>query len=162
MNNLRDQLLKAGLVNEKKVRKAQHENRIKRKKQGFKKLEQDKKDKENEWQKQQETKKQEQQNLASEQKEVSSQQESIARIKDIIIQSRIHLGRPGKRLFYFVTRQQKIKMFALPDNVAFKLEKGEHAIAEIPGSRNDKYAIIPRSKALLIKELGPEFVLFLN
>ncbi len=165
MANIRDQLLRAGLVNKKTKQQADTADRRKRKKKKKKK-------------KGEGISESERQQQTYEARIVSEAQENrtraAARNQEIkskeLVDSAAHLVKtsavpdptPGPRRFCFVNRQRKIRWFDLSAPLARKLELGLLAIVESPGDADEPHVLVPADIAERMEALDPELVRFWN
>ncbi|MBN2384691.1 DUF2058 family protein [bacterium] len=162
MGSLRDQLLKAGLVDPKQVKKARHEERQKRKNEGVRQLEHEKKLKEQEWQDRQSQQKADQQHQASVQQQVLQDQQAEHQVRNLIKTSTIGPHWAGNKRFYFTTRNNTISYLAVSEPVAAKLERGEIAIVEAFSDEQDSYVPISAQGARRLGELESDRIRFFN
>jgi RNA recognition motif-containing protein len=91
-----------------------------------------------------------------------SDDEKWERLREMVLEASLKETGFGARRFYFVTRKNKIPFLDLSDELTSRLEKGQAAIVELPGSEPDEYTIVPRSVAQQMKSVDPESVRFLN
>ncbi len=91
-----------------------------------------------------------------------SESEARERIQKMVEDGSLKETGFGARRFYFVTRDKRIPFLDLSDELTGRLEKGQAAIVEVPGSEEDDYTIVPRSVALQMQTIDPESVRFLN
>jgi len=157
MGSLRDQLLKAGLVDKKKIKEAAHEERIKRKTGSFRQLEHEKTLKDAEWTEKQNLQKIEQQKLAGEQKLKQQNEQPEQQVNTIIKETRIGQNWAGNRRFYFSTPENRITYLNVSDTIGAKLERGETSSPASGG-----YFIISATGARRIDKLAPECLRFFN
>lgn len=153
--SLQEQLLKAGLVNEKQVKQAnkqkQKETKLQQKGQLIKEdiadlsikhaqAEKIAKDKE----------------LNRQQQEKVQRKAIAAQIKELIIKNR--LPRLDTEDYYNFVDYKKVKRIAVNDMIREKLTKGNLAIV----SHEGYYELIPRDVALKIQERNPQRIVVLN
>jgi RNA recognition motif-containing protein len=91
-----------------------------------------------------------------------SEEEVRERIREMVEGASLKETGFGARRFYFVTRENKIPFLDLSDELTSRLEKGQAAIVELPGSEVDDYTIVPRAVARQMQSIDPESVRFLN
>ncbi|BCD84255.1 hypothetical protein PSm6_06620 [Pseudomonas solani] len=153
--SLRDQLLKAGLVNEKQVKQAgkqqQKQQRLEKKNQ----VEKDDSQRQAALQAQAEKVARDQE-LNRQQQEKAEQKARSAQIKQLIDSSR--LPKLTTEDYYNFVDDKKVKRIAVNDMVRDKLSRGSLAIVQHGGG----YEIIPRDAALRIQERDPRRILLLN
>ena len=70
--------------------------------------------------------------------------------------------RPGRRRWYFVGRDQRIRWFEVGAEIAWRLEQGSLAIAERPGHADEPYALVPRAIAERLRQIDATFIRFWN
>lgn len=168
MADLRDQLLRAGLVDSKTKQQADTTARRQRKNKKKKK----KKKKEQTPTEQDRQREAYETRLAVEALENRRREAARAKEREAReLESRIaNLAgtwavrelKPGPRRFCFVTRQQKIGWFHVTPPVAWKLESGQLAIVERPGDTDEPHALVPARIAERIEQLDAAYVLFWN
>lgn len=153
--SLRDQLLKAGLVNEKQVKQAgkqqQKQQRLEKKNQ----VEKDDSQRQAALKAQAEKVARDQE-LNRQQQEKAEQKARSAQIKQLIESSR--LPKLTTEDYYNFVDDKKVKRIAVNDMVRDKLSRGSLAIVQHGGG----YDIIPRDAALRIQERDPRRILLLN
>lgn len=163
MKNLRDQLLKAGLVSKKDATKAGQQARQERKEQGLKASDA-------EAQKEAERIERYERSLAEQRakdKELEMQalavqqaKERVSRLRNIVSNQAIS-PRGGDRRFYYVGRDQVIRYLQVPDGIGRDLERGVLGIvAEIDGSRVLPVFLVPKAVVEQVSADFPGDVLF--
>lgn len=153
--SLRDQLLKAGLVNEKQVKQAtkqqQKQTRLEKKNQV------DKDDSLRQAAQQAQAEKTARdQELNRQQQEKADQKAKTAQIKQLIESSR--LPKLTTDDYYNFVDEKKVKRIAVNAMMRDKLSRGSLAIVRHGGG----YEVIPRDAALRIQERDPRRVVLLN
>lgn len=153
--SLRDQLLKAGLVNEKQVKQAskqqQKQQRLEKKNQ----VEVDDSQRQAALQAQAEKLARDQE-LNRQQQEKAEQKARSAQIKQLIETSR--LPKLTTEDYYNFVDDKKVKRLSVNNLMRDKLSRGSLAIVRHGGS----YEVIPREAALKIQERDPQRVVQLN
>ncbi len=153
--SLRDQLLKAGLVNEKQVKQAakqkQKETKLQNKGLLDKDTSQQQAIKESLLQKQVKD-----QELNQQQEEKKRRKAITAEIKQLIVNAR--LPRLDTEDYYNFVDHKKVKRIAVNDVIREKLVKGSLAIV----SHDGYYEVVPRDVALKIQERNAQRVVVLN
>lgn len=157
-NSLRDQLLKAGLVDKKQVSKAKHDKRISNKRPKGQKqpVAQPKEDS---------VTREERLAYAERNRELNrlrelerKKRESIAQVKQLIKDNRLTLKeRDDDEPFYFVVGKKVKKMF-LPEKMSNDLTNGRLAIANLDG----RFEIITENAARQIAERNQKALVFFN
>jgi len=153
--SLRDQLLKAGLVNEKQAKQA---DRQKNKQQRMERKGQVEKD---DTQRQAALKAQEEKasrdrELNRQQQEKADQKARTAQVKQLIERSRLPKIK-GEDYYNFVD-DKKVKRIVVNGMLREKLSRGSLAIVRHEGG----YEMIPREAALKIQERDPKRIILLN
>lgn len=153
--SLRDQLLKAGLVNEKQVKQAAKQKQKETKLQNKGLIEQDTSQQQaiKEAQLEKQAKDQE---LNQQQEEKKRRKAIAAEIKQLIVNSR--LPKLDTEDYYNFVDHKKVKRIAVNEVIRDKLVKGSLAIV----SHEGYYEVIPRDIALKIKERNEQRVIVLN
>ena len=153
--SLRDQLLKAGLVNEKQAKQAakqkQKQERLEKKGQ----VEKDDSQRQAALQAYAEKQARDQE-LNRQQQQKAEQKARTAQIKQLIETSR--LPKLKTEDYYNFVDGKKVKRLAVNDALRDKLSRGSLAIVRYEGS----YELIPRDAALKIKERDPQRIILLN
>ncbi|MBB2497281.1 DUF2058 domain-containing protein [Aquipseudomonas ullengensis] len=153
--SLRDQLLKAGLVNEKQAKQAdkqkQKQQRLEKKNQ----VEVDDSQKQAALQAMAEKAARDQE-LNRQQQEKIAQKALAAQIKQLIETSR--LPKMTSEDYYNFVDEKKVKRIAVNSMMRDKLSRGSLAIVRLGGG----YEVIPREAALKIQERDAQRVLLLN
>ncbi len=151
-NSFQDQLLKAGLVNKKQVKKAKHQNRVARQKgkgQQKKSMEQTTP----------ETNQAREERLAQEarNRELNRQrnQEKLARertaqVKQLIETNAVKLDENGEA--YYFAHGTRVKKIYASETQTKQLSQGQLAIVQI----NERYGAIPGNVAQQVEERDPE------
>ena len=153
--SLRDQLLKAGLVNEKQAKQAtkqqQKQQRLEKKGQ----VEKDNSQREAALKAQAEKQARDQE-LNRQQQEKAEQKARAAQVKQLIERSR--LPKLTTDDYYNFVNDKKVKRISVNNLMRDKLSSGSLAIVRHGGG----YEIIPREAALKIQERDPRRVVLLN
>lgn len=153
--SLRDQLLKAGLVNEKQVKQAtkqkQKETRLQNKGQIAKDNSQEEAIKQA-----QAEKVAKDQQLNQQQQEKAQRKAIAAQIKELIVSHR--LPRLDTEDYFNFVDYKKVKRISVNDMIRDKLTRGSLAIV----SHEGYYEIVPRDAALKIQERNAQRVVVLN
>ena len=151
-NPLQDQLIKAGLVNKKQVKKAKHEQRVGKKQNTHNKsteviskikLEQAAQKKRNK-------------ELNRQHTEEKQQRERLAQVKQLIEQNRLKQDDRGEA--YNFVDKKKIKRIYVSDEVVEQLSRGQVAIVKLGTS----YEVVPVKVARQIASRDKDTVLVLH
>lgn len=138
-NSFKDQLLKAGLVNKKQVKKVMHEERVnKKQKKGESTTGENSVTREELLAREERNRE-----LNRKRNEDKKRNENLAQVKQLIETNRLTLEeRDNDEPYYFVVGK-KIKKLFLPEKISNQLGSGELAIATLAG----KFEIIPATVA---------------
>ncbi len=157
MINLRDQLLKAGLIDKKAKHQADREARKKKKQ---------KKKEPTEMEKQAERYRQELEarRKADRQREAqrlqkNRKEENRRRLISLIDGNQVE-PRPGRRAFYFRGEAQKVGCFHLSSRQAEALEEGELAIVRHPNDPDSPYRLLPERTLNELRSIDPDAIVF--
>ena len=163
--SLRDQLLKAGIVNQKKVRQANRQLKKKRKvEQGQR---QSRRQVERTAQAEEATRRaaQEEKGAAerARRREIREREETRRAVQMWLRTHRIPLRNGNQLFFHRSARGPRIVRCEFPESVVWELVRGRMAIAwDGPSSADPEYILIPDRTAQRLQELAPERVLFFN
>ena len=140
MQNLRDKLLKAGLVTEKQAKEAERTQRPpKRHREREEKISEEERRKE-----------------AAKAAEARMQSDRARRLRQIVESNRI--DDPGASMFHYVRRSGKIGRLALGSETQKLLESGGAAVVEDPGAPD--CAVVAAEAAKKIYEVDPQAIRF--
>ncbi|MDY7218989.1 DUF2058 domain-containing protein [Denitrificimonas sp. JX-1] len=153
--SLRDQLLKAGLVNEKQVKKATKEQKRQKRLEKKGVVEVDETQRQAALQAMAEKQKRDQE-LNRQQQEKIERKAQIAQIRQLIESAR--LPKLDSDDYYNFVDHKKVKRIAVNDMVRNKLSNGSLAIVKHGGG----YEIIPRDVALKVQERDERRIVLLN
>ena len=98
---------------------------------------------------------------ASQRLEAKRQQEQDRRLRERVLAAQVAVE-PGERAFYFVTRKNRLRRLELSDAQAEALEQGRLAVVERPDPAQIEHALIPGELALALVSEFPKAVRFLN
>jgi uncharacterized protein YaiL (DUF2058 family) len=158
--DLRDKLLKAGLVDKKTKKRADHRARLERtdaKKKGIdEEKEEEKKAREYE-------EKEEKRRRQDKERERARHQEQLERDKKHqardLLKARMFLPKsPGPVAFHFVSRSGGIRKLQVTTGIARDLDNGQLAIAQLPGG--ERFGLVRRDVALQLISDDPSLVRF--
>jgi uncharacterized protein YaiL (DUF2058 family) len=159
MQNLRDKLLKAGLITEKQAKDADRGERkargtVQEKQQALSEEEQQRR----EAFAQRETElAEERRKEAAKRTEAREQSQRAQRLRQLVATHRLR-ETPGDVNFHFVKRSGKIGRLAVSPETAKLLENGAAAVVEDPG--NPEHAVVPSEAAKRIYEVDRQAVRF--
>lgn len=98
---------------------------------------------------------------ASQRLEAKQQQERDRRLREKVLAAQVTVE-PGGRAFYFVTRKNRLRRLELSDAQAEALEQGRLAVVERPDPAQIEHALVPGELALALVAEFPKAVRFLN
>lgn len=160
MGDLRDELIKKGLVSSRRAKELSHAEKARKKKLGKKQVKQletrtrqqllEREQARREADRQRETSRMGEQ----EQKELTHR--LVQLLADHKLTGRVH----GPRRFHFVSRKGTIPFLELNEQTAKGLENGEVAICDLPDSDPETFLLVPAEIARRARELDPDCVLF--
>lgn len=167
MQNLRDKLLKAGIVDKKAKKQADHQARQQRAEQGGHKIAQDAEAKRQAaWEQQLAAQRERDQAIEAERRAAREARELLLRAQQRID---YYSAKPqrGPRRWYFMARGQKIRAFSISEEEARRLERGQLAIVERGGAGDGDddgggYAVIPAEVARDVWAVDPTPIRFFN
>ena len=164
MPNLRDQLLKTGLISKGQKQQVEQEKRRERKQ--LKKGQAD--ELAQEQQRRSYEAKLEVQRVADRERAAAQRvqfeaKEKLLRIRHIVDYWRLSEEPSGTRRWYFVTRNNIIKYLSVSEPLGLQLSTGTLAIVERPDEFEEpRYIMIEREAAELIAQVDPTYVCFHN
>lgn len=94
--------------------------------------------------------------------EERARKELDGRVRNLVSSCAIEQRRPGPRRFCFVTREQRIRWIYVTAELAWRLERGALAIVEQPGVEQEPFALVPDTAAQRLLQISPESVRFWN
>lgn len=162
MSDLRDQLRKAGLVNDKQLRAAKHQDRLHRQEVGHQGLQSERTEAEEAFRRRQE----EQKRLDREHEE-ARRQEQAERQRIDALRTRVRGGwlreaTSGARRFYFVVDGGRITYLDLSDGAIRRLSGGSAAIVETRGAVRGEFCVVDGNAAQALAREHPEIIRFWN
>lgn len=98
---------------------------------------------------------------ASQRQEAKQQLERDRRLRERVLAAQVAVE-PGERTFYFVTRKNRLRRLELSDAQAEALEQGRLAVVERPDPAQIEHALVPGEVALALVAEFPKAVRFLN
>jgi len=98
---------------------------------------------------------------ASQRLEAKQQLERDRRLREKVLSAQVAVE-AGARAFYFVTRKNRLRRLELSDAQAEALEQGRLAVVERPDAAQIEHALVPATLALSLVDEFPKAVRFLN
>ncbi|MBM3226528.1 MAG: DUF2058 domain-containing protein [Candidatus Tectomicrobia bacterium] len=164
MQNLRDQLLKKGLINKGQKQQVEQEKRRERKQ--MKKGEAEALAQEQQRQAYEaklEAQRVADRQRAAEQHALLETKERLLRIRHIADYWKLSEEPSGTRRWYFVSRSQVVKYLYVSEPIGLQLSTGTLAIVERPDEFDEpRYVLIEREAAELVARVDPTYVRFHN
>jgi uncharacterized protein YaiL (DUF2058 family) len=162
MQSMKDQLLKARLVDKKHVRKVEHEERERRKKLGREAIEQEKTLLKKELEEKERRRKEEQQHLNRLRKEEEAARGGVQRMRSLVLGSSLLKHGFGTEPFHFVASNGSLPCLEVSREMAARLETGKAAVVELPGERFPEFHVVPADVAEQVRRAAPDAVRFWN
>ena len=164
MQNLRDQLLKTGLISKGQKQQVEQDKRRERKQ-----LKKGQADELTRAQQQQayearlEAQRAADRQRAAEQRELLEAKERLLRIRHIIDYWKLSEEPSGTRRWHFVTQNNILQYLYVSEPMALQLSTGTLAIVEYPGEfEAPRYLLIEGDAAALVARIDPTYVRFHN
>lgn len=163
MQNLRDKLLKAGKINKKQKKRADHNQRQQRRKKKKGPQQNPELQRQQAYEAQLEAKRAKDRELEEIRRQERAHKETELRIQYIVDHYSIRMKK-GNHRWYYVARSGKILYFPLHPSIAAGLEYGRYSIVERPRAKDEDHAhaIVSRDAADMIWGIDTECVRFLN
>ncbi|MGE3538542.1 MAG: DUF2058 family protein [Candidatus Tectimicrobiota bacterium] len=164
MPDLRDQLLKAGLINKGQQKQVELEKRRERKQ--LKKGQAEElalAQQRQAYEAKLEAQRQEDRQRAAQQREAHEAREKLLRLRHIIDYWKLSEEPSGTRRWYFVTRHNVVKYLYVSSQQALRLSTGMLAVAERPDEREEtRYVLLERDAVDLLQRVDPTYLRFHN
>ena len=164
MQNLRDQLLKTGLVSKGQKQQVELEKRRERKQ--LKKGQADELAREQQrraYEAKLEAQRVADRERAAAQRAQLEAKEKLLRIRHIVDYWRLSEEPSGTRRWYFVTRNNAVKYLDVSEPLGLQLSTGALAVVERPDEFEEpRYVLIEREAAELVARIDPTYVRFHN
>jgi uncharacterized protein YaiL (DUF2058 family) len=162
VSDLREQLLKAGLVSGKQVRQAKHEERVHRKEVGREGIEAERAAADQAF-----LARQEERRLRDHEREEARRRSQAAEERVLALQSRIRAGwireaTAGSKRFFFVVDGGRITYLDLSDDAVRRLQFGRAAVVDGHGVARGECCLVDAATALSISHDHPELIRFWN
>lgn len=159
MGNLRDELIKKGVVSSKKAQQIAHKDRARKKKIGRGKVADERAAQEAARLARETSRRDEDRKRESVRRDEANQHEERHALIQLMRDHARHDLR-GPRRFHFVTRKRRIPFLEVNEQAARSLEHGELAICELPETDPEQFLILPAESARRVQASAAEFVLF--
>lgn len=158
MSDLRDQLRKAGLVSDKQVRRAKHEERVHAKQVGHDGVEAERQAEEERLRTEAEARRKADKARAEEQKKQQQEADARERLASLIRGGWIREATAGSRRIFFETRTGRITFLDLSDSAVRNLSRGRAAIIETGGLVRGEFCVVTDRAAEGIRQSQPEII----
>jgi uncharacterized protein YaiL (DUF2058 family) len=163
MQNLRDQLLKTGIINKKQKRQAEQTKRRERKQHQKGKFDDIAKAQQKQaYEAKLAAERAANRERAADQRTQQEAKERRLQIRHIIDYWQTSDDPTGDRRWYFITPRNTISHLYVSDPLAAQLTAGDLAIVERPDDPDRPYALVEREAATLIARIDPQYVRFHN
>lgn len=162
MGNLRDELIRKGLLDDKRARQMAHEERARRNKAGQETVAQEKQQQDQERRAREDARREgDRQREVARQAREQERQEGL-RLDQMLRDHALVEGVRGPRRFHFVAPDRRIPYLDLSEEVARRLENGQLAICALSGAAGHEFVIVPAPTARRAAEANPASLLFLT
>ena len=162
MQNLRDQLLKARLIDRKTKKQADREARTKRKKEGYEAVVAAEAERDEAFERKLADQRKRDRKRERQREEERRASEARHRLRQLVLGGLVPDRREGPRRFYFVTRAGRIPSVQVTDELGRELEAGRVAIVEVPFEKRERFELVTRDTARRLGEDGAPLIRFWN
>ncbi len=159
MGSMRDQILKAGLVDKKQARKARHEEQSRQKSLGEAAVEAEQQSRDEEHHLARERQRAEDKQREIERRQQHEGELQSERVPSLIRSGQLKGSTGGNRRFFFVTAEQTVSFIEVAPPVVRSLADGHHAIVDARGVLNDDFCVVTADTARSIATLAPDRVM---
>ena len=160
MGDLKDQLKKSGLVDDKHAKRVSHQEKARKKKIGQDAATREREHEEEARRERERARRDEDRQREQERRQREAEAEQRHRLLQLVQTNAMRSGVRGPRRFHFVTRQQRIPFLSLNDQTCELLERGHAAICEVPDSDPAEHVVVPGEAADRVRGLAPELIRF--
>ena len=159
--SLKEQMLKAGLIDEAQAKRAEQEKREKKKKSSHKQQEQERQKARQQVAKQAEAKR-EQDRQREQERQAQTRQQSVEKqegtsIRQTVFRDGLLANWQGQKRYHF-EEKGRVQFIDVSETVQQKLEQGRAAIARRPNT-GQQYEVISKNAAEILKESQPELLI---
>ena len=162
MQNLRDQLLKAKVIDRKTKKKADQTAKTAKRKKGHRTIAAEEEQRTQAFEERRESQRAEDRRREERRQKKQLAAEKRYRLRDIVERGIIHEGRRGRRRFHFVARTGRIPYFEVAEEVAAQLERGSAAVVEMPMATPGTHEVVTAAAAGELAKSDREAVRFWN
>lgn len=162
MQDLRNKLLKAGLVDKKQARKSKTDQRRARKKKGARVVKQEQQQRQEQYQQKKEQQAVEARARQQELNQARAAEELEHQVNDLIQANTVQRWGGKGRPFYFIGQRRRVLRITPSFEVADQLVRGQLAIVTQAEQDGRDFCIIAASAAQRVEQLAPGRLLFWN
>lgn len=162
MGNLKDELLKKGLTDDRRARQMAHDEKARRNRLGKDAVEGERRAHEQELQAKEQARRETDRRREQERQKQEAARATRLGLAQMLRDRALTSGVRGPRRWHFVTRERRIPYLDVSDDAARRLEQGQIAICEVPDTAPEQFVLVPAEAAARLREGAPEYVLFLN
>lgn len=160
MGNLRDELVRKGLMDDKRARQMAHEEKARRHRTGHEAVAQEKQQQDTERRAKVEARREEDRRRETGRLQQQHQQQETLRLAQLLRDNALREGVRGSRRFHFVTSERKIPFMDLSEEMVHRLETGQAAICAVPGPSGTDFLLVTAETARRALEIDKEAILF--
>ncbi len=162
MGNLKDELIRKGVADDKRARQMAHEEKARRNKLGAEAVQAERQHREQEIVAKEHSRKETDRRREQERQREDAARAARAGVAQLLRDHALTRGVRGPRRFYFVTRDKKMPFLEVSEDAGKKLETGALAICEVPDATPETFVLVPAETAGRVRQSAPELVLCLN
>ena len=162
MADIRDQLRKAGLLSEKQLRQAKHQERVHATEVGHAGIEAERRAEEERQRAEAAARKEADRRHVDEQRRKDREEAAAQRLAQLVRGGWMRDATAGARRFFFVTGTGRVSFLDVSDIAARKLATGAAAIVETLGWVRGEHCVVTDRAVSEIARLRPEIVCFWN
>jgi hypothetical protein len=162
MGSLRDQLVKTGLADDKRARQLAHDEKARKNKLGREGVSAEQRAADEARRARDEERRAADRAREEERAKETGEHAATARAAQLLRDHALRDGVRGPRRFHFVTRARQIPFLELSEEAGKRLEAGQAAICEVPGSDPEEFLLVPAEVAQRLRETHADWVLFLS
>ena len=162
MGNLRDEMLKKGLISEKRARAVTHEEKARQRKVGAEAIEEERRAREEAARLEIEARREADRRREEERRRQNERELAEQRVPGLIRLGLVREGAVGNRRFYFITRENTVSYVEVSDGAMRSLTDGRIAIVEACGIVRQDFCLVTAEQAAEIAKIDPACVRFVN
>lgn len=162
MGNLRDELIKKGVVSGRRAQQLAHEDRSLKRRQGKSEAARQQRQAEEERSNRERDRRLADRERESERRAARETAEKRHALAQMIAEHALDSRFRGSRRFFFISREKTLPHLELSDAGARGLEEGRLTICELPDSRPQRFVLLDAADARRVAELDDRWILFQN